>query len=99
MTHNKYNMKLTENQFGYVYHLKKSVKFNRIHVFLKYIRKCSPALMFLWFIFMNYPIVISIICGVALFSWLGEVKTLSLRNINYYASQEFKKAYLEENFR
>jgi len=89
-----------------MYHAKKAMTYDRLHYILKYTKLWSPALIFLWFLIPNYFIVIPIICVVALVSWLGEVKTRSLRNINLHASEIFKfedekekREYLRKMFR
>lgn len=91
-------MKTSENHFWYIHYLKRAMFFNRLNKVLKTIRLWSPILIFLWFIIHSYFIVFGIIVFTALFSWLGEVKTSSLRNINYYASKEFKKLDLKEKY-
>lgn len=84
-------MKISEKEFGVIYFKRKSNKYNNLSLIFKYIKLWSPAFIFLWFLIKSYPIVISIILGIALFSWLAEVKTKSLRNINQIASDELKK--------
>lgn len=91
-------MKFSENHIGYIYHLKKAIIYNRASIVFKYIKLISPFLIFLWFIINSYLIIFSIIGIISLLSWLCEVKLSSLRNINYYASKEFKRLYVKEKY-
>lgn len=92
-------MKITEKQFGSMYHLMKAVIYNRFRLVLKYFRLWSPVFIFLYFLTGYFFVIISAICFVAIVCWLGETKLLSLRNINYVASRELRKEYFNDNFK
>jgi hypothetical protein len=88
-------MKISENQFNMVFHLKEYSKYNKLYLIFKYIYLFSPALIFMWFIIPSYWI-LPIIGFIALISWLCSIKMKSLRDINNYCAKHFKKEYSEE---
>jgi len=89
---------LSEKEFGAIFHMKESLKFNYLYLIFKYICIWCPILIFLLYIVPSIWIIPSIIL-IELVSWICSIKMRSLFNINLYASKILKEEYLEETFR
>lgn len=91
-------MRITEKQFGVIYHTKRAIKFNKFHLIFKYTYIWCPLLIF---IYLWYPSlwIFPIVGIVSLVSWLISVKMRSLSNINHYTAKILRMEYFKEMFR
>jgi len=89
-------METLEKKFGFVYHMKKALFFNKLYLMFKYTLKLTPLVIFIWFLLPNYLLIGLIMGFLALVFWIGGVKMKSLRNINYYAAKQFKLDHRDE---
>jgi hypothetical protein len=82
-------MQVTENQFNMAFHRKQAWKCNVLHYTFKSLIIVVPIIIFFFF---NLWVIIGITIA-DLFLYVLSVKMRSLRNVNMFAVEEFKRRH------